>query len=553
MKQIRKFLCLTNRLKIVVSLALVLGSLFMSATNVAAQTITPVDPSFQDGVEKYVGYALPGGREPAVLVNVGFTTNAVFTSVALDEEDNPFFLDNVIGVGTNTLFLTIRFQPDHDLSFGDYTNTLRIHAGNTEFVLPLRATAVPLEANPTRLTIAELLQPGETSPVPELLTIVSLSGQKPLHFEFTEGTGFFDVQVISQETGTYTSLFLANVLFTPPLGIHVGTIFRDTLAISLEDDPSGYVIKIPVTGRSLHIDADTDALDFGKVPAGIPDTLDVHVRVNESNITGFVTTDNRIFSVVQGSDWNPERGGTLHVIFTPDAIGDNNAYLIITEYNFDTVVIPLTGEGSALPVLSTNYPDGYTFEGVTEGTTVVSPDLKVSLKDPIDPLDNSSFSIEDDTDNVFSFRGVVLDASSSLPDSLVYWVNVAFSPEEEGDFFGTLVVQTKGADPLNIELIGNSISSASPVPALSPQQATAISGQEVAKAPTLLVTEGNVVVSGAPAGSSIRVYNLQGQALTTQTATSSTEILQTASFPRSGYVVVVNNDNGEILRKKVTL
>jgi hypothetical protein len=49
------------------------------------------------------------------------------------------------------------------------------------------------------------------------------------------------------------------------------------------------------------------------------------------------------------------------------------------------------------------------------------------------------------------------------------------------------------------------------------------------------------------------VYNLQGQSLKTQTVTSDTEILKTAAFPRSVYIVVVNKDKGEILRQKIVL
>jgi hypothetical protein len=49
------------------------------------------------------------------------------------------------------------------------------------------------------------------------------------------------------------------------------------------------------------------------------------------------------------------------------------------------------------------------------------------------------------------------------------------------------------------------------------------------------------------------VYNLHGQVVKTQTATSGEEILKTASLPRGVYIVAIQNGQGESLRGKVAL
>jgi hypothetical protein len=72
-------------------------------------------------------------------------------------------------------------------------------------------------------------------------------------------------------------------------------------------------------------------------------------------------------------------------------------------------------------------------------------------------------------------------------------------------------------------------------------------------APVVTVKEGDIVVSQAPQGSSIQVYNLQGVALKTQTVSSDIEVLKTGSFPQSVYIVLVNDQKQVILKKKVLL
>ncbi|MDR2622058.1 MAG: T9SS type A sorting domain-containing protein, partial [Dysgonamonadaceae bacterium] len=57
---------------------------------------------------------------------------------------------------------------------------------------------------------------------------------------------------------------------------------------------------------------------------------------------------------------------------------------------------------------------------------------------------------------------------------------------------------------------------------------------------------GDIVVTGATAGSKVSIYNLQGHLLKTQTVTAGTEILETAGFPRGVYIVAVDD-----LRRKV--
>jgi hypothetical protein len=68
-----------------------------------------------------------------------------------------------------------------------------------------------------------------------------------------------------------------------------------------------------------------------------------------------------------------------------------------------------------------------------------------------------------------------------------------------------------------------------------------------------LSRNGDIIVTGASAGSQIRVYNLHGQLVKTQTATSEVETLRTATFPRGVYIVTLRNDRQEILKRKVVL
>jgi hypothetical protein len=80
----------------------------------------------------------------------------------------------------------------------------------------------------------------------------------------------------------------------------------------------------------------------------------------------------------------------------------------------------------------------------------------------------------------------------------------------------------------------------------------ALSNPETA-AVSVSVRYGNITVSGASAGSTVKVYNLQGQLLKTQQVSAEVEVLKTAAWPKGIYVVVVDGDQQEVLKEKVVL
>jgi hypothetical protein len=72
---------------------------------------------------------------------------------------------------------------------------------------------------------------------------------------------------------------------------------------------------------------------------------------------------------------------------------------------------------------------------------------------------------------------------------------------------------------------------------------------ETGHAPSLQIENGEIVITGAAAGSLVKDYNMQGQLVKTQTAVSNTEILHTATFPRGVYIVTVNDLKKIVIKK----
>jgi hypothetical protein len=302
----------------------------------------------------------------------------------------------------------------------------------------------------------------------------------------------------------------------------------------------------------MYIRAIPDRLELGKIPINITQTQDVIIELRGGTITDIISTNLGIFRFATDSvRWDPSAGGIIHVTFSPHLVQEYNAELILVGSNFGSFSVPLNGGGTPAPVLSTNFPDGYDFGEVQRGNTVIFRDLTVTFQYPTQALDLSNFSFEYPIPD-FSVERVT-DIFSDA-DSILYSVIIAFSPAVDGRIENTLIVQARDAADLTIDLSGDGVGVAVPsVPQQAPQQATAISGPEVAKAPALSVKNGDIVVSGAPIGSSIQVYNLQGTQLKAQSVVSSTETLQTAAFPHSVYVVVVDNDSRVIFRRKVVI
>jgi hypothetical protein len=535
--------------------ALVVGSLVFNVGNVAAQgPITPDNPSYQDSVEVFVGTIVAGGRIPVQLENLGFNAPASvpFTTSSYNLTfGKEFTLSDVqiTGTGNGHLSLTVNFVFPQLAPIGDVVDTLIISAvGAKSFVLPLRGTIVPFRASPAVFSFAEFVPPGGSS-TPKPLTIIGPSGEHKYTFNFTEGTNAFDAEVVGHEAGTFTSLVFANVWFKPPVGVPVGTVFRDTLAITFED--TGWVQKIPVFGRSLHINAEPNPLDFGGVAINETKRLDITVEATYAAFAEIAITDGKHFSYTKGGNWDDQTGGTIHVTFSPDETKDYQAYLVFLRDNFESFTVLLTGEGKEVPSLSA-FPPVLDFFEVPVGTTVYSTPITVTLTNPLNQLDYNSFSLGGHDSGSFSVVGVRPGASTSNTD--VIEVTVSFTPQRDGEFTATLFVSADYVHSFDIALKGIGVEElASPAPALSPQQTTAISGQATTETPIVSAKDGNITVSGAPVGSSIQLYNLHGQSLKAQTVTSNVEILKTATLPRSVYVVVVNDKNQEILRQKVVV
>jgi hypothetical protein len=535
--------------------ALVVGSLVFNVGNVAAQgsLIKPIDPSFQNGVEKYVGSIVPGARDTIRLHDVGFS---ILPPLFFDLDSislatgNAFFLSDVRieGAFKERLFLTIGFVLPQGTIYGqDFRDTLTIRAtGTAPFVLPLRGSVESFVASPSSLSFSEYVAPGDRSEVKPVVVIDLDANPDSLVYSFS--TNAFYATISGHESGIPSSITVLDVWFTPPVGDLVGTVFYDTLAITDRADTTGWVQKIPVSGRSLHTKIEPGFLDFGSEVVTYTKSLDVKVETREASIGGIVVTDAKHFFAERADGWNPTAGGTLHVTFTPDSALDYSAYLVILDDVREPYIVRLTGEGKARPVLSAD-PPSVNFADIEVGTTA-SATITVTLAHPLNHLDYNSFSLDNPDDGIFSL--VSVEPGSASPDAEVVLATVSFTPPAALSYSNALIVRADSALDLRIPLDGNGLDLV-PAPALSPQQTTAISGPEAATTPALSVKDGNIIVSGAPAGSSIQVYNLQGQSLKAQAVTSNVEILKTEALPQSVYVVLVNDKNQEILKQKVVL
>jgi hypothetical protein len=231
------------------------------------------------------------------------------------------------------------------------------------------------------------------------------------------------------------------------------------------------------------------------------------------------------------------------VSFAPDS-AHLYASTLLLKTSTDTLSVRLYGIGQSQPVITSD-PASYRFRNTQVGQTVLSDPITVVLTNPQNWLtDPGTFSLA--VDNGIFRVETVQQGPTLRPDSV--YVTLSFTPNAAGVVSDTLIVKALFADDYTIPLTGGGVSAQ----AQSPQQVTAIAGTEAAAA-VVSVKEGNIVVSGAPVGSSVQVYNLAGQSLKTQPVASGAEVLQTASFPRSVYIVVVNNEKQVILRQKVVL
>jgi hypothetical protein len=340
---------------------LVLGSVILNVANVFAQTpIRPIDPSYQDGVEKYVGIAVPGDHEPIQLVNVGFTVAEPldFSNVTYTLAGNIAFSvrrEYPYGQTSDSLFLTINFQPRQYTPYGqDLLDTLTISLpGEIPFVLPLRGSSEAVRANRPAISFAEQVLSGDTSSVTESVTITTLGSASAIEFQLD--THAFYAEIVRLQTGVPVSRAFLNVWFTPPSDDSRNTPFTDTLSVTSADDSTHYVLKIPLSAYSKHISVEPNPLNFSPLKAGYTDTLDLEVKVRgRARVNTVLSSDLTHFSPILDSDWHPESGGTVHVVFKPNAVQGYTADLIFSGDNLEPYTVLLKGEGLLRSVITSD-------------------------------------------------------------------------------------------------------------------------------------------------------------------------------------------------------
>jgi hypothetical protein len=530
------------------ALVLILGSLLGNAVNSAAQLpdITAKDPyNYQNGVEKFIGGVIPASTDNVIkLSNVGFIAPAgvTFTDASYNLSGSSLFTltDVSLNATNDTLLLTVNFTVPLNTSYGEYTSTLTISAsGANSFVLPLKGASAPFTASTHTLFFNGYTLPGDISE-PDTLKVktVGIFSTSGFTYTFAGGAGS---EFSAQGAGSSPN-YLVKLFFAPASAEALGYVEKtDTLLLSHQSYP-WLVYKIPVVGYASHVATDLTRLDFNKVPVDSTKTLKVSVKT-DTEITS-VGVDPAYYSYAYGPGWDPSVGGDIYVTVTPDTLGYATGVLTIKGNNADSVTVFLYTLGVVAPTLTVT-PDEIDFEEVpvgSEETAIVS----ITLSDPVEHLDNSDFSIVDNPGGVFKIKSVQVNTTVHSDNAQL---TVAFTPNSEDIFDGKLLVCAAYTEGVDVTLTG----SGAAAQALSPRQATAISGGAAAAVPSVSVKGGGITVSQAPAGSSIEVYNLQGQRLKTQAVTSGVETVKTAQLPKSVYIVVVNGSKQEILKQKVVL
>jgi predicted outer membrane repeat protein len=441
--------------------------------------------------------------------------------------------------------LAIRFAP---ATFGtDYRDTLVVASTGSErtFELPLtgRSSLQPvITTDSTFYRFVETVR-GKTV-VGGKIEVTLTNPQSHLTdegvFTFARAEEYaaaqdstFKIAHRTLEGGTSTSYIVEVTLsFTPPDSGE----FLDTLIIR-----AAYAeeYRIPLSGAGFTpvVTSDPAAIDFGRILAGqskdstLTVTLtDPAAPLTESDfsLAGSATAGVYVIeSIVIDSE-----PLALTLTFSPTTAQEYLDTLIVRAAYADEYRIPLSGAGFT-PVVTSD-PTALNFGEVNIGQSKDST-VTVTLTDPVAPLTAADFTLAGTSAaGIFSIASVATETEPAV-------VTLTFSPQAKAEYLDTLIVRAAHAAEHRIPLSGTGIGGVA-IPVTKAAAATFVS-----------VRDRNIVVSQAPVGSLIRVYNLHGKALKTQAVTSSVETLKTASLPKSVYIVVVNNDNQEILRKKVVL
>jgi hypothetical protein len=532
-------------------LLILIGSLVFNVTSAVAQDeiVTAQAPLvYQNGVLKDIGTTVSNTKALQFL-NVGFfaPVGHPFTDASPSlSVGTGFFLSDTLIWNTpsgDSLFLevTINFLPTDTVVYFD-TLTISVGSGVVPFVLPLTGTGVPFLVNPLTEQNFGYVAAGDSSDITLTLTTVGAEADS-VHYHFSAGTPrpSFSVTDISEQSNDTLTL---NVRFKPVNR----SDYVDTLFISY--DGYGKTDSVPLRGSGAFVVPDAEALYFNKVAEGATDTISLFVYVAPGrgvsiNPPTITPADN--FTVDEESDWTPTGGGHLLVTFAPNDTFPHNATLVLSGGNFDTTYVHLNGVGALQPVIEAK-PDSYDFGNVQVGDSLNSNTITVTLTDHLNQLTDPGTFTFDTPNSPFDVVAVYRDATAPLEPNVVY-VILAFKPTTIGSANDQLTVHAKYADDYPIRLSGRGVSSA----LRGATQATAIATQEAVGATSLAVKNGNIIVSGASAGSTAKVYNLQGQLLKTQQVSAEVEVLKTAAWPKGIYVVTVDGDQQEVLKEKVVL
>jgi hypothetical protein len=239
--------------------------------------------------------------------------------------------------------------------------------------------------------------------------------------------------------------------------------------------------------------------------------------------------DNVNFTVTPADGWSATTGGVLNVNFKPTAIDIYNATLTLSGDGFTSLVVNLNGGGKATPVITSDSLL-YRFGNVEVAQKVVGNKVTVTLTNHLSQLDAEGvFSLAKAADyavaqdSIFKVVSVYRNAVNPLEPNVVE-VTLSFTPAAAQEYVDTLIVKADYATEYRIPLSGTGFTTTT-------TNLSAVSSQDAA---TVTVENGNIVVRNVPVGSTVKVYNLQGQPV------SST------SLPHGVYIVVVGSTKWKV-------
>lgn len=313
----------------------------------------------------------PAPRDPAITVNpsslafgnqeVGTTSTAktiavtganLTADIAVGTADG-FTITKAVGWNNRTGgTLNIVFAPTEAKTYSQILTISSTGADSKEVELSGTGIVTPIISN-VSADPAVLLPTGEDS----IITVIGdnlPSGLTVTAFDVlgnpTAITGLTDAN------GQVTLSFPENTSVTDDVVY--------TIKASLDNgvtwaDATGRVI---VTKNATSIIVSRDAIDFGDQEINT-DSDPVEIKVSGYQLNGDITyavSGDTEFTISESS-WDPAIGGTLSVIFGPEAEGDYSGTITFTSTGADTRTVTLSGTGFVVPdpdpVITTDLPD----------------------------------------------------------------------------------------------------------------------------------------------------------------------------------------------------